>query len=348
VKETSATPAPRVGCRRIARALRGLALLLILVLVHATAAQERRWVVAFANLTEEPGVTLEGTGFTGREVREGFALAARQWPIDLVVYDNRRDSRQALANVADAIGRKVDLFIHYHADAVTNAAVGPRLRAAGIPVLAINYPVPDAPLYTVDNLAAGRIAGEALAEFGARAWRGHTVVAVLIGHLSAVEDRVPERAKSVTEGLRRHLPTLKIASLDTQGNPARVSGLLGRLVTAEPRTKFLIAAMDDATALAAKAALEAAGRLADGAIVGHGVDRSIHGGMSERKELDPNNRGSIVLGSVAFYLDRYGYDVLPLAVRMLRREPVPARTVTHHKLITAANVFVEYPPYDMQ
>jgi hypothetical protein len=32
---------------------------------------------------------------------------------------------------------------------------------------------------------------------------------------------------------------------------------------------------------------------------------------------------------------------------MLRGEPVPPRTVTRHLLITASNVFVEYPPYDM-
>ena len=65
------------------------------------------------------------------------------------------------------------------------------------------------------------------------------------------------------------------------------------------------------------------------------------------KELDPNNRASVVLGSVAFYLDRMGYQVLPLAMRMLRGETVPARSVTPHKLITPANVFAEYPPYDM-
>ncbi|HKB25129.1 MAG TPA: hypothetical protein VKG64_08755, partial [Methylomirabilota bacterium] len=102
--ETSARPAPQAGRRLRARTLRSFALLLILILAGAPAAQERRWVVAFANLTEEPGVTLEGTGFTGREVREGFALAARQWPIELVFYDNRRDPRQALVNATDAIG----------------------------------------------------------------------------------------------------------------------------------------------------------------------------------------------------------------------------------------------------
>src|SRR5439155_27294 len=210
-------------------------LLLLLAGASALVAQERRYTIAFANLTEEPGVTLEGTGFTGREVRESFALAARRHPIDLVFYDNQRDPKKALANVEEAIGRKVHLYIQYCDDPVTNARVGERLRAA----------------------------------------------------------------------------------------------------------------KNDASALAAKSALDSAGRLHDGAIVGQGVDRSVHGGINDRKEIDPANRGSIVLGSVAFYLDRYGYDVLPIAMRMLRGEAVATRTVTAHRLITAANVFIEYPPNDM-
>jgi len=314
----------------------------------APVAQERRYTIAFANLTEEAGVTLEGTGFTGREVRESFQLAARLLPVDLVLYDNRRDSKAALDNAADAIRRKVDLYIQYHHDAATNAEIGQRLRAASIPVLAINEPVPDAPLYTADNIAAGRIAGEALGAFAERAWRGHAVRAVVVGNLGARDDRVPERVQGVVDGLTRHLPAIRITRVDTQGNPARIGELLGRFVASQPGKKLLVATMDDASALAAKSALEAAGRLADGAIVGHGADRSVHGGVSDHKEIDPSNRGSIVIGSVAFYLDRYGYDVLPLALRMLRGAPVPPRTVTRHTLITAANVFIEYPPYDMQ
>ena len=43
-----------------------------------------------------------------------------------------------------------------------------------------------------------------------------------------------------------------------------------------------------------------------------GVDPNFHGGTSEKKELAPNRRGSVVLGSIADYMDRYGYDVQPL------------------------------------
>jgi ribose transport system substrate-binding protein len=302
--------------------------------------------VAFANFTDEPGVTIEGTGFTGRDIRESFVLASRVHPVEMVYYDNHRDDARALANAEAAIARKVDLYIQYHRGAAS-AAVGEKLRAAGIKVLALNYPIPDAPLYTADNLAAGRIAGEALAQFSLRAWRAQPVAAAVVGNVSAAEDRVPERVQGVTQVLGRLLPAARVTTLDTKGNPAQVAPLLGRFIVAHPTSKLLLAATDDATALALKAAVESAGRVHDTAIVSHGVDRSIHGGMNDRKEIDPSNRGSILVGSVAFFLDRYGYEVLPLAMRMLRGEAVPPRVTTRHVLVTAANVFVEYPPYDM-
>ena len=339
------TPALREGRRRFCLSLLGGAT--TAALPRLAAGQERRYTIAFANLTEEPGVTIEGTGFTGPEVRSSFVLAARKLPIDLVLYDNQRDPKKALTNAEDAIARKVDLFVEYFADPDANAAVAARLNAARIPILALNHGVPGAPLYTIDNEAAGRIAGEALGQFATRGWRGQPTVAAIVGPVDAKADRVPERVQGVMEGLRARLPAVKPVTLDTQGNPARVGALLGKFVAAHPGTKVLVAATDDSTALAAKSALEVAGRASDAAIVSHGVDRNIHGGINDKKEIDPNNRASIVIGSVAFYLDRCGYDVLPLALRMLRGEAVPPRTVTKHVLVTATNVFVEYPPYDM-
>ena len=307
------------------------------------AASERRYTIAFANATEEPGVSVEGTGFTGAEIRQSFVLAARTLPIDLVFFDNHGDDARAIANAEAAIACKVDLYVQYHRGGSANAAVAQKLKAAGIPMLAVNEAVPGAPLYSLDNAMAGRIAGEALAQFAGRTWAGQPTFAVVIGRVSTNT----ERAQGAAEALHKRLPKIRVSMLETQGNPAQVAPLLGPLLAGQPTSKVLIAATDDATALAAKAAVEAAGRARDAAIVGHGVDRSIHGGANDRKELDPTNRASIVLGSVAFYLDRMGYQVLPLALRILRGEAVPARTATPHKLITPANVFAEYPPYDM-
>jgi ribose transport system substrate-binding protein len=308
---------------------------------------ERRFRIAFANLTEDPSVHLEGLGFTGLEVRRSFELASRTLPVDVIYYDNNGDAQKAVANANDAIERRVDLFIEYYADLEANAEIGRRMRGAGIPVLAINTSVPGAPLYSADNLGAGRVAGKALAEFARENWSDQTVVAIIAGDLGETAPYMGERIRGIGEALRQQLPDIALTQLDTSGNPVRLETLLGKFLAAQTRRKILIAALDDPTALAAKAAVERAMRISDCVIVGQGLDRSVHGGAGEKKEIDPANRGSIILGSVAYYLDLYGYEVLPIALRMLRGERVPMRTTTRHILVSGSNVFKEYPPTDM-
>jgi ribose transport system substrate-binding protein len=310
-------------------------------------AEPRRFRVAFANLNEEPGARVDGLGFAGAEIRRSFELASRSLPLDMIYYDNGGDAEKALGNARDAVSSKVDLLIEYNSDAKANAEIGHQLKAAGIPLLAVNYAIPGAPIYTADNIGAGRIAGQALGRFARENWSDQTLVAAILGDVSDPGAAVLARIQGVTEGLRQELPDLTPVQLDSAGHSVRAGGVLAKFLATQTRRKVLVAALDDASALAAKSAVETAGRMSDCVIVSQGADRSIHGGASEKKEIDPANRGSIILGSVAYYFDRYGYEILPIALRMLRGEQVPSQTSTRHVLISAKNVFVEYPPYDM-
>ena len=313
----------------------------------AALGQTRPRRIAFANLNDDPSARMEGLGFTGREVRRSFELAARTLPLNVLYYDNAGDGPTAIANAEEAIGAKVELFIGYNSDAASNAEIGRRLRAAGIPALAVNYEIPGAPLYGADNAAAGRIAVGALASFVKQSWAGEAVAAVIAGDLGDTGAAVTTRLRAVAEGLKQELPNAAVTRFDTSGNAPRVEGLIGKFLLGQPKARVAVVALDDATALSARRGIEIAGRLTDCAIVSHGVDRSIHGGATEKKELDPSNRGSIVLGSVAYFLDRYGYEVLPLAEKLLAGEQVPARTTTQHVLVTSRNIFAIYPPLDM-
>ena len=125
-------------------------------------AETQRFRIALANLDETPGVTLDGLGFTGAELRRSFELAARSLPVDKVYFDNAGDPARAVANAEAAIAARVELLIEYNADAGANAEIARRLAVAGIPALALVDPVPGAPLYGPDNGAAGRISGRAL------------------------------------------------------------------------------------------------------------------------------------------------------------------------------------------
>lgn len=310
-------------------------------------AETRRFRIAFANLDETAGVTLEGLGFTGADVRRSFELAARTLPVDMLYFDNAGDPTCAIANADAAIAARVDVLIEYNANADANAEIAHRLAAAGIPALALVYPVPRAPLYGPDNRAAGRIAGRALGTFAEETWPDQQVLGVLIGDLADPAPVTTDRVQGITEGVHESLPALTLASLDTGGQSVRADALLTKFLRTERGQRLLIATLDDLAAVYAKNAIEMNRRQSDCIIVSQGLDRNIHGGASEKKEIDPNNRGSVVLGSVAYYMDRYGYEVLPLAMRLLAGETLPPRTVTQHRLVTAANVFREYPPFDM-
>ena len=310
-------------------------------------AEARRFRIALANLDETAGVTLEGLGFTGVDLRRSFELGARTLPVDMVYFDNSGDPARAVANADAAIAARVDLLIEYCADVEANAEIARRLAAAGIPALALVDPLPGAPLYGPDNHAAGRIAGRALGAFARENWPEEAVLGVLIGDLADPGPAITDRVQGITEGVHETLPTLKLASLDTGGQPVRADALLTKFLLAERGQRLLIATLDDLAAVYAKNAVEMNRRQSDCVIVSQGLDRNIHGGASEKKEIDPHNRGSVVLGSVAYFMDRYGDEVLPLALRLLKGETLPPRTVTHHVLVTANNVFREYPPFDM-
>jgi len=86
-------------------------------------AERRRYRIGLANLDETPGVTLDGLGFTGVDIRSGFELAARQLPVDMVYFDNAGDAERAVANADAAIAAHVDLLIEYNADAEANAEI---------------------------------------------------------------------------------------------------------------------------------------------------------------------------------------------------------------------------------
>src|SRR5215472_6661424 len=184
-------------------------------------AADRRFRVAFANLDETPGVTLEGLGFTGSDVRRSFEMAARTRPVDMLYFDNAGDPARAVANAEAAIAAKVDLLIEYNADAEANAEIARRLAAADTPAVALVDPLPGAPLYGPDNCAAGQIAGRALGDFARETWPSEQVLGVLVGDLAAPSAAIKERVLDITEDVHESLPTLQFASLDTGGQSVR-------------------------------------------------------------------------------------------------------------------------------
>ena len=74
--------------------------------LSAARAETKRFRIALSNLDETPGVTLEGLGFTGSEVRSSFQLAARTLSVDMSYYDNAGDPAPPLPMPRPRLPRK--------------------------------------------------------------------------------------------------------------------------------------------------------------------------------------------------------------------------------------------------
>ena len=99
--------------------------------------------------------------------------------------------------------------------------------------------------------------------------------------------------------------------------------------------RIAVVCFNDDAALGALRAARQLGREADLAIVGQGADRLI------RDELRrPDAR---IVGSTAFMPERYGEQLMALAVRILRGESVPPAVYMDHVFVDATNVDRLYP-----
>ena len=53
--------------------------------------------------------------------------------------------------------------------------------------------------------------------------------------------------------------------------------------------------------------------------------------------------GTRLVGTVAYFPERYGEELIPLALNILRQKPVPSTIFVKHQLLTPRNVDLIYP-----
>lgn len=202
------------------------------------------------------------------DAREGMEAAAQELGVEA----------QFLGPEADDVAEQVAIFESVLATQPAGIAISPndpasvrdviaRAREAGVPVIAWDGPVPDSEVQGyigTDNVAAGRQAGEALAE----AMGGSGTVAVVTGSLSATN--LNQRLEGVQAALEE-FPDIEVVATEESGES---------IAQAQTRAETLLQANPDLSAMVGiggsdlpgiAGALTAAGRCGDVAAVGFDV-----------------------------------------------------------------------------
>jgi ribose transport system substrate-binding protein len=256
--------------------------------------------------------------------------------------DNQGDPVAGLKNAELMLARKPDLFIEFQVDAMVNSIVGAKFSSAGIPVLAIDQPVPGSPLVGIDNYKVSLLCGHTMAKMIRELWGGWDGVdAVILGQEQELGEvswlRTEGAANALAEEFGIEPADPKIVRFEMVNDaPEESSWGFADFLAAHPGLQRLaITAINEIYMAGIITALQGAGRWdpANTIIVTLGMDEI--GQLQLRQGLSD--------AGIAFFPERYGEYIVPAVCAMLRGKPVPPYIYLENEVITRDNIDRWYP-----
>jgi ribose transport system substrate-binding protein len=284
------------------------------------------------------GYAAQGTDYQfSKEVSIGLERAAAAEGIALISLDNRYNPKIAQRNADILVREKVDLVIEYQTDENVAPMVAAKYRAAGIPLIAIEIPHPGAVYFGANNYEAGLIGGRYMGRWVKQHWQGEVDAIIMIA-LPRAGNLPRMRLTGMLAGLREILPStenINVSFLDGDGVLSTSFAVVRKHLKSSREQRFLIGAVNDPSALGALRAFQEAGRAAACAIMGQNASPE---GRAEMRQP-----GTRLIGSVGYFPERYGVEIVKLALDIVNRRPVPPALFAKHHLITPENVDHFYP-----
>jgi ribose transport system substrate-binding protein len=284
------------------------------------------------------GYAAQGTDYQfSREVSESLRQAAVAEGIELISLDNRYSAKVAQRNADMLVREKVDLAIEFQTDEEVAPIVASKYREAGIPMIAIDIPHPGATYYGANNYEAGLIGGRYLGRWVKERWQS-AVDEILLLELKRAGNLPRMRLSGLVVGFNLTLPragNCRVVHLEGNGELGPSFQAVRRHLRTSRARRVVVGAINDPSALGALRAFQEAGRTDNCAIMGQNASPE---GRAELRQ--PKTR---FVGSVAYFPERYGPNLIKVAIDILNKQPVPPAVFVEHKLVTPGTVNHYYP-----
>ena len=260
---------------------------------------------------------------------------------DLILLDNQYDAAVGLENAELMLSQKPDLFIEHQADAKVNHIVAAKFAEAGIPIIAIDIPVPGAPFVGVNNWQVATMGGKHMAHLIQTKWGGWEAVDLVVLLQNPVGGEVTMLrsegfAAALTEAFGERVEAKIVRTDGGMGESDQAKAAMDDVLGAYPDAKKIaVTSLNEETMAGVIAALQGAGRWnpEDRIIITLGVDDL--GKLQIRKGLSD--------AGVAFFPEKYGEDLIPAACAILGGAPVPSHMYVENAIITKENIDQVYP-----
>ena len=284
------------------------------------------------------GYAAQGTDYQfSKEVSAGLERAAAVEGIELISVDNRYNPKIAQRNADVLVRERVDLVIEFQTDEQIAPIVAAKYRDANIPLIAIEIPHPGATYFGANNYEAGLIGGRYLGRWAKQRWEGEVDEIVLVV-LKRAGSLPQMRMTGMLVGMKEVFPQLencRVTYLDGDGKLGESFEAMRRHLRVTKSRRLLVGAINDPSALGALRAFQEAGRAESCAIMGQNASPE---GRAELRQP-----GTRLVGSVAYFPEKYGAEIVAVALDILHRRAVPPAVFVKHQLVTPDTVNHIYP-----
>lgn len=271
------------------------------------------------------------------EVSASIRRAAEAEGIELLCVNNRYCAKTSQKNADLLVREKVDLVIEFQTDEHVAAVVAAKYREANIPMIAIDIPHPGATYFGANNYEAGLIGGRHMGRWVKENWSSEIEEIILL-ELPRAGSLPRMRLSGMLVGLNLVLPRAahcRVTYLDGDGDLGRSFECVRRHLRTTRSRRQVVGAINDPSAIGALRAFEEAGREEHCAVIGQNASPE---GRAELRR--PRSR---MIGSVAYFPEKYGDGLIRLSLDILNRRQVPPALFVEHKLVTRATLDHYYP-----
>ena len=287
---------------------------------------QRSYRIGFGNLSDE---------FTfSKQVRSSLERAAERNPqVELLVKDNELNRETTLANTRAFVESGVDLVIEYQLDASAGNIIMDTYNRAGIPVIAVDIPMPGATYFGADNYRAGHMAGENLGHWINREWNGRFDYLLKLS-IDRAGTLGSARIQGLCEGLSSitgEVPDGRVITLNNMiyGETVRIA--VREILPDVPHgSRVAVIGMNDQAVIDALEVFVEDGRGTE--VVGVGQNADAAGRAMIVREDFP------FIGSTRYAPEEYGEEILALALKILHKETVPPAVLQSHVFIDGKNI----------
>lgn len=280
-------------------------------------------------------------------VNPSMRRAAEAAGVELLLLNNQYPSTtKPIENADICVQRGADLVVSFNVFSEIAPAIMTKYNEAKIPVIAMDVAHPGSVFYGADNCKTGALAAQFALEWAKDKNWPLDQLQVVAGVDPAVGGAPNCRNTGFVDAIKAAVPQLPASNyydVDMRtGELGPVAGAIAATtdwLTAHPDAKYIIAtSINDDRAYGIAQAMKQAGR-GDAA-----VDGIVVGKNAEKAALDAVRAGDTPLvGTVSFFGNKYGDDVIPLALDILAGKPVPTIVSVAHEVISKANIDAHYP-----